>query len=256
MIDLYDLYQSFKSYVNTYVGGWFRPQSDFAAASNDISYELFDKWTRMAEKSQEAKDNLFPFLLSKNLMVKKSGAYGMFDPPEGYNKFGAARIIVAGNTCVPDKDVNEGKCSNGDFKTDTELAEDYYNTVKQINVRMIENQKWGSFIVHATKGPSVEKERIGIRQINGQFQVAPRDVSVVVVDYYRLPKIATFKYTTTPGNIDTGAGDDIVYDKSSQPLEWPGNLRDEFLINLGERYGLFTRDEFLGRAIAQQKQTA
>jgi hypothetical protein len=255
MIDLYDLYQSFKSYVNSYVGGWFRPQSDFQFACNDISYKLFVKWTGQAEKSQEAKDNLFPFLLSKNLMVTKNGAYGTFKPPDDYNRFGASRIIVAEPGCIPDPTVNDGKCSNGDFKTDYELAEDYYNTVKQIEVEMVEDQKWASAMVHKTKGPSMDRPKI--RQINGIFEVAPRDISVVVMDYYRLPKKATFIYTTTPGNIDTGAGDDIIYDqKKSQPLEWPGNLRDEFLINLGERYGLFTRDSFVSNMTAQQKQTA
>jgi hypothetical protein len=89
------------------------------------------------------------------------------------------------------------------------------------------------------------------------FQIAPRNISVVVLDYYRLPKIATFVYTTTPGNVDTGSGDEIVYNsKASQPLEWDGSLRNEFLVNLGERYGLFTRDQFVSNITQQQKATA
>jgi hypothetical protein len=262
MIDLYDLYQSFKSYVNTYVGGWFRPQSDFAAACNDISYKLFVKWVGEAEKSQEAKDNLFPFLISKNLTVKKSGAYGTFTVPivpgkefEAYSRFGTARIIIAGTQCVPCNEVNDGLCSNVEFISDPQLAENYYNTVRQVEVKMIDDNKWGAVMSHLTKGPTLDAPKI--RQINNMFEVAPRTVSVIVMDYYRLPQIGTFVYTITPGNVDTGAGDVLVYNqKSSKPLEWDGSLRNEFLINLGERYGLFTRDQFLSNAMTQQKQTA
>lgn len=260
MIDMYDLYQSFKSYVNTYVGGWYRPQSDFAYATNDISYKMFVKWTGMAEKSQEAKDNLFPFLVSKNMIVKQSGAYGTFLPPAtnsttaAYSRFAAARIIVAGDVCVPCKEVNDGQCANGDFKTPEQLANDYYDTVSQYEVKLIDDKKWASVMAHPTKGATMMAPKM--RQVNNMFQVAPRNVSVIVLDYYRLPKVATFVYTTTPGNIDTGSGDVIVYDQGkSQPLEWDGSLRDEFLINLGERYGLFTRDQYVSNIAAQQKQT-
>ncbi len=262
MIDLYDLYQSFKSYVNTYVGGWFRPESDFAAACNDISYQLFVKWVREAEKSQESKDNLFPFLISKNLIVKQKGAYGTFSVPvvkgfeyEAYSRFGSARVILAGDACVPCNEVNNGLCSNGDFKSDAELASDYYDTVRQVEVEMIDDKKWGAVMAHLTKGPTLNAPKI--RQINNMFEVAPRQVSVIVMDYYRLPQLGTFVYTITPGNVDTGAGDVLVYDqKASKPLEWDGSLRNEFLINLGERYGLFTRDQFLSSIMTQLKQTA
>lgn len=261
MIDLYDLYQSFTSYVNTYVGGWFRPQSDFTAACNDISYKLFVKWTGLAEKSQEAKDNLFPFLVSKNMIVTQKGAYGTFAPPtanattKAYSRFAAARIIVAGDACVPCNEVDDGQCANGNFKTPDQLAQDYYDTVKQVEVKLIDDKKWAAVMVHPTKGPTMAAPKM--RQINTLFEVAPRTVSVIVLDYYRLPVIATFVYTTTPGNIDTGSGDAIVYDSAkSVKLEWDGSLRDEFLIELGSRYGLFTRDNFVSNVTAQQKQTA
>lgn len=259
MIDLYDLYQDFKSYVNTYVGGWFRPQSDFQNSCNSINTELFVKWTSIAEKSQEEKDNLMPFLISKNILIEKTTGYGFFkvpaDPEKPYGRFAAARIIVAGETCVPCQTVNDGKCSNGDWESDAELAEDYYNTVKEKDIQLIDDGRWGAVNNHKTKCPSLDKPKM--RQINQGFQVAPRSVTVVVFDYYRQPKKATFVYTISPGDTDTGAGDDLIYDKeNSQPLEWPENMRKEFIIRLGERYGLFTRDQFVSNVTAQQKQTA
>src|SRR5688500_13174275 len=114
MIDLFDLYESFQSYVNTFQGGWFRPQTDFTKRVNDISKELWVKWTREAEKSTEAKDNLLPFLKSKNLIVSGSGPYGKLPTPKDYGRFSAARIIVDGEKTYPDKEVEQGKCDNGD----------------------------------------------------------------------------------------------------------------------------------------------
>jgi len=259
MIDLYDLYQDFKSYCNTAVGGWFRPQSDFQNSCNSINTEMFVKFTGEAEKSQEAKDNLFPFLISKNILVSKNGPYGTFQIPVDdkapYGRFAAARIIVGGTTCIPCQTVNDGKCSNGETKSDQELTEEYFNTVKQIDVKMIDDAKWGAVNNHKTKCPTLDHPVI--RQINQGFEVSPRTVTVVVLDYYRQPKKATFAYTITPGNVDTGSGDDLIYDKEkSQPLEWPENLRKEFIIRLGERYGLFTRDQFMFNAASQEKKTA
>lgn len=253
MIDLFDLWESFQSVANTFMGGWFRPQTDFAKRANDISKELWVKWTREAEKSQEAKDNCLPFLRSKNIIVSASGPYGKFLPPPEYGRFSAARIIVHNGKTYPDKSVDDGKCDN--LKTEDEMREEYFDGIQQWEVEMIDNLKWASVNSHLTKKPTLEKPKI--RQIDGGFEVAPRKVSVIVLDYYVEPKEATFVYTITPGNVETGAGDAIVYNKDeSQKLEWPATVRNEFLIRLGESYGVFTRDQFVTGVAQQQKMTA
>lgn len=259
MIDSFDLWNSFQSTVNTYLGGWFRPQSDFIQKCNDISKQLWVKWIREAEKSQEAKDNLLPFLVSKNMIVSNSGVYGIFQPPadakKPYGRFSSARIIVANDKCYPDVNVEKGKCANGKFTNPEEIKEEYFDNIKQFDVDMIDDQKWGACMAHKTKGPTLEKPKI--RQIEGGFEVAPRNISVIVLDYYRPPKEATFIYTISYGNVQTGAGDNIIYDKqNSQPLEWPFNVRDEFIIELGISYSLFTREQFLAQMGLQKKQTA
>lgn len=246
MIDPFDLYLSFQSTVNTFQGGWFRPETDFIQKCNDISKKLWDKWTRMAEKSQEVKDNLFPFFKSKNYIVKNAGVYSAFSPDADYGRFAAARIIIEGDRFVPNIKLGWGEgCENAakEFKTEAEITDEYYDEVRQFDVDMIDDIKWGAVNKHKTKKPTVESPKM--RQINGGFEVAPRKVSVIVLDYYREPKIATFKYTLSPGDVQTGAGDQIIYNKESQPLEWPFNVRDEFLVGLGEAYGVFTRDQFV-----------
>lgn len=250
MIDLFNLYNSFKSYVNTYQGGFYRPQTDFTSACNDISMKLWVKWTNMAEKSFEVKDNLFPFLRSKNMVVKPDRAFGNFAPPQDYGRFASARIILAGGKTYPSTEVDDGKCENGILSQD-EITEKYNDSIREIEVTMVDTQRWAAVNSHKTKQPSFEKPKI--RQVEKVFQVSPRQVSVIVLDYYVYPKPATFLYTVVPGNVQTGAGDLIQYDPASISLEWPASLRDEFLIQLGERYGLFTRDSFVTQVAAQQK---
>ena len=254
MIDSFDLYNSFQTYVNSGTFGWFRPQSDFQQAINDISKELWIKWTNLAEKSQESKDFLMPFLRSKNMIVSASGVYGTFQPPKDYGRFRSARIVVANETCMPDKNIDQGKCDNGDFKTQEEITEEYFDGIKQFTVEMIDDGKWGAVNAHLTKSPTLEKPKM--RQIDGGFQVAPRKVSVIVLDYYVEPKEATFVYTIAPGNVQTGAGDLLIYDKSnSVPLEWPETIKGEFLERLKIWYSRFMRDTVLAGIDLQQKES-
>lgn len=250
-IDMFDLWQSFQSTVNTFQGGWFRPQTDFQQKCNDISKSLWVKWTREAEKSQEAKDNLIFFLKSKNRIVKSQNtSYGIMTPPDDYGRFASARLIISGTTCLPCKDVDNGKCD--ELKTQEEISEEYYESICEIQVDLIDNQRWGSVCDHLTKKPTLASPKI--TQIDGGFKVSPRTVSVVVLDYYINPVDAVFAYTVTTPNIETGAGDQIVYNKSlSKPLTWPINVKNEFIIQLGEAYSYFTREQFWAQFNNQKK---
>lgn len=255
MIDLFDLYNSFKSVVNSHVGGWYRPQTDFTKRCNDISKKLWVKWTRQAEKAQEVKDNLLPFLKSKNIIVATTGPYGRFSIPKDYGRFAAARIIVANDTCYPDKSVNNGQCEQGEFKTQQELTDEYFDSVKQYDVELIDDQKWGAVNSHLTKKPTLLKPKI--REIDNGFEVSPRKVSVIVFDYYVEPKEATFVYTISPGDVQSGSGDQIIYDENnSQKLDWPATVRNEFLNELASSYGLFIRDQFVTQVSQQEKTNA
>jgi hypothetical protein len=254
MIDAFDLWNSFQSAVNTEQGGWFRPQTDFIQACNDISKNLWNKGRKEAEKSQFWKDNMAPFMKTKNFLVKTPKVHAWFKPDSDYGGFAAARIIVYKGMSITDKNIDEGKCANdNEFVSDTKLSEDYYDNVREYDVELVDDIKWGAMNRHKTKGPTLDKPKM--RQVDGGFQILPRGVTVVVLDYYREPKTATYLYTPSPGNEQTGAGDNIIYNPESQPLEWPFNMRDEFLIELGARYGVFTRQEFLYSVSQQSKKT-
>lgn len=186
-IDLFDLWMSFMSYVNTFVSGWFRINTDFVTACNDISNDLWNKWTAEAEKSQEARDNLIFFLTSKNIIVKSQNSYyGIVTPPADYGRYASARMIVgADDQTVPSPLIDGGKCVG--LETDQQLAEDYYNKVQEVDLDNIDNQRWGGYVKHLTKGPTMGNPALtqtGI-SVNGTMtpilQVAPRSVSVIVL---------------------------------------------------------------------------
>lgn len=251
---MFSLWQDFQSLVNTFQGGWYRPESDFERAVNDISIQLWNDYTLEAEKSQQIKDDLIPFLISKNIIVKPANSYySTISYPTNYGRFADAGIIVAGDQCCPSKEVDEGKCENGEFKTQEEINVEYYSNIKQRQIKLIDLQRWEACLTHLTKMPTFENPKMV--QINNGFKIAPKNVSVVVLSFYTRPKYATFKYTVTAADPASGLGDQIVYNESaSEKLEWSEITKNEFLIRLGEKYGLFTRDQFMTSFSTQQKQ--
>lgn len=258
----FELWLDFKSWVNTQQGGFMPPQSVFIRAANIASMELWKKWTRMAEKSQEIKDNLFPFLVSKNIITTKSNSfYGTFEPPKNYGRYATAKILLTKkNETVPSIEIDKGKCCKGQKVnvkfvpiTDGSEKEDYFNNTTESDVDIVDNQKWSAMLKHLTKKPTFEKPKM--TQLNGVFKVAPRDVSVVVLNYYIEPVDAVFGYKPNPGNVQTGSGGAIVYDKNtSVNFQWTKQAKPDLLEMLKEVYIGFTRDgQFQGINSAQKQ---
>lgn len=253
MLSLFKIWKSFQSYVNTFQGGWYRPSTDFEPAVNDISKQLWEDWTAQAEKSQEIKDHLSPFLKSGNYVVKaEKSTYGVLAYPKDYGRFSSARILVHNDTCVPCGDINGGLCEGVDFKTQEEVTDEYFDNLTQSIVELVDNQKWQGCLNHLTKKPTLEKPKM--TQYGKGWNVAPRKVSVVVLDYYTRPKEGTFSYTVAPPDVNTGAGDYFIYNEANSiSLEWPETVLNEFVVNLGIRFSLFTRDQFVASIALQQK---
>jgi hypothetical protein len=251
-INMFSLWQSFRTACNTYQGGFYRPQIDFEQKVNDISMELFVEKTNMSDKSFEIKDDLQYLLKSINKIVKAAkGNYGTFDFPDSYGRFASARILVAGSKTVPSMDENVaiGDCQS--LKDQEEITEEYYASIVEHPVQLIDNQRWAGCLEHPTKGPTLSKPKM--TQSNGQYKVAPRGVSVIVMDYYVEPERAVFGYTLAPGDRQTGGGAQIIYDQGkSKDLPWPNTMRNEFIARLGEAFGIFTRDQFLTAANAKK----
>lgn len=246
MIDLFDLWNRFCSDNNTFQGGTVRPERDFERMANSFSQDAWNEWTALAEKTQEIDDNLAPFLKSYNIItVKGSGNYSIANYPKDYGRYSVARIILHKDECIcdPHKDVYDSK---GECKVETELEkqgriEKYNEGVTEALCTKVESSKWASMLEHKTKCPTLQAP--GITQLDKGFKVAPRQVSVVVLDYYVKPKYAKFIFTTATGNPQTGAGDYLVYDeKQSGKLEWPETFIPYLLDKLRVWYSQYTRD--------------
>jgi len=258
-IDPFELWNDFRSWVNTQQGGFMPPQNIFMRVANVASLELWKEWTAIAEKSQEIKDNLFPFLVSKNIITTQSNSfYSIAVPPKNYGRFATAKILLTKeNKCIPDQQVDGGKCQQGNltnikFKSDTELTEEYYNNTVEAEVQMVDNQKWSAMLQHLTKYPTFEKPKC--TQINNVIKVAPRQVSVIVLDYYVEPIDAVFAYTPTPGNPQTGSGGSINYDAvNSVPFQWTKTVKSDLLEMIKKIYIQYTRDPLFAQISNSQK---
>lgn len=252
-IDTFKLYNSFCSWANTFQGGFYRPQTDFILAVNNISNQVWTEKTDEAENNQSVNDDLAVFLKSKNCIVEAiNKVYGRVPYPNDYGAYSSARILLYEGKTVGDKDCETcGSKPEADEEERYQMVEKYLNGLEEVDCSKVDNSKWAACLSHLTKGPTLNSPKM--TQNKDGLIVAPRRVSVVVLDYYTTPVDATFKYTISPGNVQTGAGDQLIYDPTSVPLQWKESMINEFVIRLGERYGIFTRQQFLTQAASIQR---
>lgn len=243
-IDVFSLWTSFNGLVNSFQGGFYPPITVFMPAVNDISKQMWQEKTKIAENNQKIKEELRPFLRTFNCMVKNENSnYGTFVNPKDYGYYSASRLIIHEGKCCCEKDQPCSKLPS-DEQSEYEEVERYRDGVEEVNVTNIASSKWAACLSSATKKPTLEKPKI--TQITNGYKVAPRKISVVVLDYYVIPTDAVFAYTTATPNVQTGSGDQIIYNQSqSTPLQWSYSVINEFLWNLAERFAITTKDNFL-----------
>jgi hypothetical protein len=248
-IDLFDLYNRFCSDVNTFQGGFVRPERDYERLVNSISQDIWNEWTEQAEKTQEINDNLSPYLQTVQIIVAPaSGNEGIALYPKDYGRYSASRVLLHKGECMCDTSIDTydgGKCvREGHRETEIEKADrikKYRKGIVQATCYKVESSRWASILTHETKCPTLLEP--AITQFKNGIKVAPLDVSVIVLDYFIAPKYAKFAYTIAPGNPQTGAGDYIIYDQAnSGKLEWPDTMIPFFLDKLREVYARYTRD--------------
>lgn len=249
MIDPFVLWQRFCSDNNTFQGGLFRPARDYVENINAISLKAFADFTAQDEKDQQIDDWLAPFADTINIIVSQTaGNWGLAKYPKEYEAYKAARSLQHKDQCLCEEGhstYKDGQCV--DKETDIqklERVERYKDGIYEATITKVESSKWGACLEHETKCPTFEDPKL--TQFKDGFKVAPRQVSVIVLDFYKKPKDAIFAYTIAPGNPQTGAGDYLIYDKAnSQSLEWPESMIPYFLDKLQKIYAKFTRDQIL-----------
>lgn len=252
MIDLFELYEKVCGTFNTQQGGHIRPHRNFVDWVNDVSIELFEEYVAVAEKNQQISDYLTPFLKSVNVVVNPIAGtmYDVIKFPTDYEHYGSARVFYNSNETgcpcqgLPIIDGKDGKeCENPyqdeDDKIKAQLKSE--EGLCESSIIKVDNQRWGSICGHKTMSPT--KKNPKITQFDGGFKIAPKQLGVIVLDYYRKPVKATFDYTiTNPGNID----EYLQYNSgTSTKLEWSSVLVNEFVNRIGKKYGKFIREQFI-----------
>lgn len=255
MIDTFDLWKRFCADNNVFQGGMFRPERDFQENINSISEEAFADFTAQDEKTQQIEDWLAPFANTVNIIVTPTaGNWGLAAYPKDnkgkllYGAYKAARSLQHRDQCLCEEGSSlykDGACVDKESEFEKlERVERYKDGIIEATVTKVTSSKWSACLEHETKCPTFEEPKI--TQFKDGFKVAPRQVSVIVLDYYKKPKPAKFAYTIAPGNPQTGAGDYIIYDAAnSSNLEWPESMIPYFLDKLQNIYSKFTRDPIL-----------
>jgi len=250
MIDMFDLWERFCADNNTFQGGMFRPERDFEKDVNTISLKAFNDFVGQDEKTQQIDDWLAPFANTVNIIVTpQSGNWGLAIYPDAplyppYGAWKAARSLQHKEECMCEEGhaiFKDGKKCDGN---ETELeklqrVDRYKAGIFEATITKVESSKWSACLEHETKCPTFEAPKL--TQYKEGYKVAPRSVSVIVLDYYQKPKKAKFAYTIAPGNPQTGAGDYLIYNQAaSTQLEWPETMIPYFLGKLQEKYAKFT----------------
>lgn len=255
-VDIFDLWQKIMSIVNVQQGGQIRPQTDFQNWLNAINKELFHEKCAKFGLNQQNADELAPFLKSVNVVVTQQPGrpYDLVQFPADYTYFANMKIIRQKDEFIcgcqeqlPIID-GDGNCKQFVDPDYAALAAKYAgnNMVEKI-VYLIDNQRWERALTHYTKGPSFDAPMV--TQFDGGFKIAPKGISIVVLDYFRLPVDALFAYTV-------GDGDTVVYDAgASTQLEWTNAIQNEFLVRLEKYYGLAVQDQTILQVAMEDKKS-
>lgn len=249
-IDSFKLWEKLCGKVNTHQGGHVRPNRNFMDWVNDIRLEIFEEEYKAWEKSQIITDRLSPFLKSINIVVTgvSNQMWDLVKLPADYEHFSSARIWrrdgepCGCNTCdtIDGATGEKTKCNFLLDADEMELAKiEADSRLCEISIDKVDNARWGAICKHKTLSP----QKTGIpklTQYDGGLKIAPKGTGIIILDYFRLPKPATFEYTILNPNTEQ---EYIQYNAvTSIPLEFSELLIPEFLDRLQKRYGTFVRE--------------
>lgn len=222
------LWTSIQNLGNVWRTGFLSP-SKFNDYVQQVSIELFNEKYLAAKQNNKIDDDLAPFLKSENLPVSapEGANWGLVTRPVSeYNYFWSMRAFFTG---ASDGSITSCGCPTSDNKacdarqnlTQPVVSTDQIPIVKEVPVDLVSDTVWSSVLRHRKKFPTLDRPYA--TQYSGGFKIAPRNLSIVTLDNYRLPKPAVFGYTLLPsGYFQYNQG-------TSTDLEWPEQVFDEFV---------------------------
>lgn len=232
MININDLYQAVNGEVNTNQSGMVPPYL-FDLIVYKVSIKMAKNKMRKAESSQEISDDIGNFLKSVNIMVTvpNGSNYGLIKYPNDYFYYMNSRIYVSEDsvTCpCATATMDDAMCEKfGDKDSQSKYVLTEFPMLK------IDNSRWAGVLDHVRLKPTLKDPKI--TQFSDGFKVAPKQVSIVVLDYYRKPVRAHWGYV----QVD----DYFEYDpNTSVQLDWVETMFGEFVDAIKPIYMEVLRD--------------
>jgi hypothetical protein len=247
MIDLFELYESLQARVNSQQGGHIRPNRNFMKWVNETNLDLFEELYEDFEKSQNISDKLTPFLVTVNIVFtpNKGAGYDQITKPKDYGRYGTMRAYKrSGAFCglpgMPCLDCNFKPAPCPDILTEDEIEQisaSQDENLKEVPIEKIENSRWAAQSQRISKAPTVNSPKV--TEYDKGFKILPKNLGVIVLDYFRLPVTPVFNYSLT----GQGTENEIIqYNKSgSTQLEWNPTVISDFLDRLEAKYFKFIR---------------
>jgi hypothetical protein len=255
-IDLWNLFNLCLADFNTQQGGMLRPARNFQAWVNAISLELHTEKRKEWELDQNIDDDFGrAFLFTVNAIIASMPGknYDFITLPSDYGYFSSLRIFKheqENRGCLCDaypvlkKDGTLGNYQDPDIAA--LIEKNRGASGGEISTQKLDNSRWGAALAHVSKGPSIKNPLV--TQIDGGIKVAPKGLGIGLLDYFKLPVVAVFAYTTN-------SDDTIDYDPvNSIQLNWPISVQSEFVARIKKRYASYTRQENIYQEGEQERQ--
>jgi hypothetical protein len=240
--------------VNSPQAGNIRPQTDFIAWLIEAQQAIFKELVAEFEKSQVISDELTPFLRSVQVpvTVKERENYDVISYPKEYGFFARASLNFNEEKkcgCLSDdaEVLIDGECKAYTDPDLEALRNKFSGDYVQHKITKVHNQRWDAALRSAFDKPTPKNPLI--TQFDGGFKIAPKNLGVVRMDFFRNPKTPDMVYTTV--------SNELQYDQvGSTQLEWRDSMLPEFLSRLEKRYHKRNRDLELYSASEQERQIA
>jgi hypothetical protein len=213
------VYTSVQQILLKEIGSGYLSPDQFNSFANQATIEIFNRNAEIFQDTSRITEKLTPFIKRSVIQVDDTGKMNY---PSDWVHTLAVRAYDPDGL---DEAVEE---------CDDDNPPDY-NTIKQIKVKVIDNDKLGDRLTSTIVAPTRYRPIVTMYSTYAQWY--PIDVGAGVLDYLRKPLETVWAYTIN--------GDDLeVYDPAnSVDFEWNWQMRNELIITICKYFGVSVRED-------------